>query len=423
MPNTQPKKNLMSLLKLLGPGLLFAGAAVGVSHLVLSTRAGAEYGYSLIWIVLLANVLKYPFFEFGPRYTAATGETILAGYQRLGNWVLVVFTIMTFVSMFAIQAAVTVVTAGLMTTFFNLGTYSSIIWSSILLVTCAIILLIGRYKVLDNVMKVVIIALTIASVASVIVAADKVAHIIEPQQVLPSSKAGLLLVIGLIGWMPGPIDISVWSSLWTQQKGKSEGKAITLKNAIFDFNVGYIGTAILAMCFLLLGAYVMYKSGTTFSPKGGVFAKQLVEMYTSTLGSWARPFIGIAAITTMFSTTFTCLDAMPRCMSKSTELLLEKTKKEYTPFRLYLIWLIVLIVGTLLILQFLIGNMGLMVKVATVLSFLTAPFFAIVNYILVTSKGFPEKSMPPQWIKILSWIGMLFLTLFSVSYIYFLLKG
>ena len=33
------KKNF---LKSIGPGLLFAGAAIGVSHLVQSTRAGAD---------------------------------------------------------------------------------------------------------------------------------------------------------------------------------------------------------------------------------------------------------------------------------------------------------------------------------------------------------------------------------------------
>lgn len=52
---------IKSLLKTLGPGLLYAGAAVGVSHLVQSTRAGASYGFELIWVVIVANIIKYPF--------------------------------------------------------------------------------------------------------------------------------------------------------------------------------------------------------------------------------------------------------------------------------------------------------------------------------------------------------------------------
>ena len=47
----------------LGPGLLFAGAAIGVSHLVQSTRAGADFGWGLLWALLLINLFKYPFFN------------------------------------------------------------------------------------------------------------------------------------------------------------------------------------------------------------------------------------------------------------------------------------------------------------------------------------------------------------------------
>ncbi len=77
--------------KLVGPGLLYAGAAVGVSHLVQSTRAGAGYGFQLVWVVVLANILKYPFFEIAPRSIALTGKTLLQGYRELGSWALVLF--------------------------------------------------------------------------------------------------------------------------------------------------------------------------------------------------------------------------------------------------------------------------------------------------------------------------------------------
>ena len=60
---------MKALIKALGPGLLFASMAIGTSHLVLSTKAGAQYGWIMIVPTLLANLLKYPFFEFGVRYT------------------------------------------------------------------------------------------------------------------------------------------------------------------------------------------------------------------------------------------------------------------------------------------------------------------------------------------------------------------
>ncbi|MCA1748618.1 MAG: hypothetical protein LC634_03490 [Sphingomonadales bacterium] len=53
----------------IGPGLIFSGAAVGVSHLVQSTRAGAMFGLALVGVILLINLLKYPAFRFGVDYS------------------------------------------------------------------------------------------------------------------------------------------------------------------------------------------------------------------------------------------------------------------------------------------------------------------------------------------------------------------
>ena len=41
-----------------GPGILFASTAIGVSHLVQSTRAGANYGFGLLIFIIIANYLN-----------------------------------------------------------------------------------------------------------------------------------------------------------------------------------------------------------------------------------------------------------------------------------------------------------------------------------------------------------------------------
>ena len=94
---------MIKYLKKLGPGLLFAGSAVGVSHLVQSTKAGANFGFGLIWALVLINIIKFPFFEFGPRYAAATGENLLEGYKKLGKVFLNVYIVLSFTTMFTIH--------------------------------------------------------------------------------------------------------------------------------------------------------------------------------------------------------------------------------------------------------------------------------------------------------------------------------
>ena len=92
-------RKLEWLKRTLGPGILFASTAIGVSHLVQSTRAGANYGFGLLFFIIIANIFKYPFFEFGSRYAISTSTSIISGYKRLGNWVLWSYFILTLFSM------------------------------------------------------------------------------------------------------------------------------------------------------------------------------------------------------------------------------------------------------------------------------------------------------------------------------------
>ncbi|MFL2604579.1 MAG: Nramp family divalent metal transporter [Flavobacteriaceae bacterium] len=393
----------------LGPGLLFAGAAIGVSHLVQSTRAGADFGWGLLWALLLINLFKYPFFQYGPRYAQATGETLLNGYYKLGKGYLWAYFFVNIATMFTIQSAVTVVTAGLASKLFGI-TSNIVYWSIMITVFCGVLLIIGRYQLLDKFIKIIIISLAISSVLAVTIAFVKNDNSLSFQQVFPEGT-GLLFLIAFLGWMPAPLDISIWHSIWTLEKNKSQQYKTTLKESLFDFNVGYIATTFLAICFVGLGALVMFDSGLEFSSKGGVFAGQLIELYTSNLGEAAYGLIAIAAFSTMLSTTITTLDASPRAMSKTIQLLFNRLESSY------FLWLLILSIGTIGIFLFLLSEMGKLVQIATVLSFITAPLYAFLNYRLVISKQMPEKFRPNKELRILSIIGLLFLSGFTLFYL------
>ena len=255
------------------------------------------------------------------------------------------------------------------------------------------------------------ISLALSSVLAVGVAFYTNESTLSFQQIFPTGS-GLLFLIAFLGWMPAPLDISIWHSIWTLEKNKIQVKRPSLSESLFDFNVGYIATTFLALCFVGLGALVMFGTGIEFSNQGGAFAGQLIQLYTSNLGEAAYGLIAVAAFSTMLSTTITTLDASPRAMSKTIQLLFKKEKSYYIP------WLLILGLGTGCIFLFLLSEMGQLVQIATVLSFITAPLYAFLNFRLVLSKQMPREHQPKKGLKVLSMIGLLVLTGFTLFYLF-----
>ena len=419
MNDAKKDLNLKGILKTIGPGILYAGAAIGASHLVLSTRAGANYSFMLIWVIILINLFKYPFFEFSYRYTAATGKSVLEGYRKLGRWAIITFLVLSFCTAIVNFAAVIKVTSDLAAFLFHIN-LSSFHTSTGLLIIILLMLFIGRYSLLDKVMKVMIMVLAIVTVAAFFFALNRGSQI-EPGFIPPYlwDTAGLTFVIMLMGWMPTPIDASVWPSLWAMERKKQTGYSPSFNEYQIDFHIGYIGSAVLALFFLGLGALIMYGTGNQFSDNGVVFSEQLVALYSGSIGSWSTTIIAIVVLITMFSTALTVIDGYPRSLEGSIVQLFPSLEQKSRI--LYIFWAIFLSIAAVIIIGLFTKDMVALLKFATILSFLTAPVFAIINYKIVTSKHFPEDLKPKKWLKLLSWAGIFFLLGFSALYlIYFL---
>lgn len=407
-----------------GPGLLFAGAAVGVSHLVQSTRAGAVYGLALVAVVLGANLLKYPAFRFGPLYAAATGHSLLEGYRRQGRWALWLYGALTIGTMFTVQAAVTVVTAGLAKVLLGLSA-SPIVISAVLVAICAGLLAVGRYRLLDRLMKGVVAALTLSTLAA---AALVVPQVSWGGAWWPTGEMldlrSLFFIAALVGWMPSAIDVSVWQSLWVLARGRDAGQRPGVRDVMLDFNIGYFGTALLAFCFLILGAGVMHGRGAVFAGGAGGFAAQVIDLYAAALGDWARPVIGVCAFAVMFSTTLTVVDGFPRALAglamrlRGPEGEVAQEQELAASRRVYWLALVILAVGSVAVLALFIGALKAMVDLATTLSFLTAPVLAWLNHRAVHGAEVPAEHRPGPALRRGSLAAIALLSIFAAWYMW-----
>ncbi len=412
MTTMTTKRNLFQVI---GPGLLMAGAAIGVSHLVQATRAGAEYGFQLLVIVVLVNVLKYPFFEYGHRYPAATGENLLAGYRKLGPGFVEAFLLLTVISGLSATAGVTFVAAGLAQHLFGLD-MGTTAWSALLMGACATLLVVGRYRWLDLGMRGIMATLSIATVVAFIVAANHGG--VAPggfEGPSPWTQASVGFLVALMGWMPAPIEVSAWQSLWIEARDHDSGHHTDFAEARLDFNFGYGLTVFLAVLFLGLGTLLMYGSGVEIQNSSGGFAAQLVDLYQQTLGGWSGPLIAAAAFTTILSTTLTVVDAYPRSMAVGLRLLWPSFPIRFR--LLYSLGIVTMCGSALLIIDSFLNQLTAMVDFATTIAFLAGPIYGFLNYRLLTSIHTPQHMHPGPVLRIISWMGMIFGALFGLFFL------
>lgn len=411
-----------TLIKNLGPGLLFASMAIGTSHLVLSTKAGAQYGWIMVIPIILANILKYPFFEFGIRYTNVTGKSLIEGYLNRGKAYLWLYAFITLVTTFTILAALYVVTAGLFINLFNTPDISvSMVAMGLFLFICAV-LIIGRYKFLETSLKFVVSILFVALLVTT-------ALVIFKGQVDPVSgferppifnEVGILFLIGLVGWMPTAVEASSWISLWTIEKFKVTQNKLSLKDALQEFNSGYILTALLAIFFLIIGWMTLYGTNTELSGNAITFADQVVQLFTTHIGNWAYAFIAVSAFATMFSTCMTAHDAIAR-VSIDIVGLLHPKQKTYGKRKHFALAVILLATVNFVVLTAFSANMGHLVALATFISFVMAPIIGYMNLKNVMSKDLPASARPKQGLRLLTYAGIVFLSVFAIYYCWMVL--
>ncbi|MFD2189970.1 Nramp family divalent metal transporter [Pistricoccus aurantiacus] len=415
-------RSISHYMQILGPGILGAAAAIGGSHLVASTQAGANFGWQLVGLILLVNVLKYPFFQIGARYTMAANETLIQGYDRIGRGFLYLFTVLNMVVSVISVAGVAMLCGSILGLF--IGDDLSITQLSMIVLAASLIfLLTGHYKTLDRVTKWIIVGLAVATISAVIIAFNK-GEAAPPDFISPSpwNLASVGFLVALMGWMPGPIELSTWNSVWLRQK-KKLNSSLGVKDALVDFNVGYATSTILALCFVALGALVLHGSGTSFSTSGIGFANQLVDVYATVIGEWSRWLIALIAFLCMFSTTVTVLDGYSRSLSECFVQFSQAqgsgptgNGSKYT----YALMIVMGIAGAIIIMFFK-GALLAMLELAMISAFIGAMVFAWLNYRVMKLPQVPEQYRLGRALNILSLAGILFIVCFNLLFVYWYL--
>ena len=403
------------LMSRVGPGIMLAATAVGVSHLVYSTQAGGTYGFSLTWLIVLIVLLKYPAFRFAVDYAGATGNSLVSGISKLGRLAVAWLVVSFFVDMFVATGAVALVTAGLVISVFDLPFTGPQVAVALMVISAAI-LVNGQYARAERIVKILVFVFSALAIATTLFSLPMLGSDGRGMlAVLTPDKSLALFVIAMGGWMPMPTNGAVMYSQWVCEKRKVVGDAFDHKSAVGDFKLGYGLTLVLALCFVIMGTAVLFETGREAPSSAAGFGSELFSIFTTVFGTWVYPVIAAAGIAVIWSTQIALMDALPRVNSRLFGILTNRADDAPSTYSKFLM---LQVAGVIFMLLFLMKGFTSFIYFATSMGFVASPALAYYAYRAIMSAEVAFEYKPTKALLIWSWAGIIFLTAFAVAFLY-----
>lgn len=404
-----------------GPGLVFSGSAIGVSHLVQSTRAGAMFGLALVFVIVLINFLKYPAFRFGMDYAHATRKTIIGGYRELGVWAVILYAVTSLTIAPIGLAAVSATTAAILAAVTGLDL--PILLLAVMAIGATLMLLmIGGYGWLDRVNKLLIAFLTVATIAASAIALPRVQLPSLTNFEWTADPLALMFVVALAGFMPSPIGQSVQVSLWTlkSQEKEEERDRLPVKTMRSGFLGSYLLTGFLAVCFCVMGAGVMHSGNVAPESGAADLAAQIINLYRETLGPIPAYLAAIAALCVMATTMIASFDGAARGFGAVHQEYLGNVGGRASE-RSYAVFLGLIAALTVLILASMMQSFSVFIDLVTSIYFIVGPVIALLNHLVITRCDMPDDARPSRAIRLLSLSGIVIMS--AMAIVFFVLKS
>jgi Mn2+/Fe2+ NRAMP family transporter len=328
-----PPKTLAGKLKLIGPGIILAAAAIGSGELILTPRAGALFGLSIAWIILLSVVYKL-FLTLGlARYTIATGEDIFVGFSHLPgprNWFVWIMGVIYLLGAVGYSGISLACGSALYALFPSL---SMVQWAVIVVILAYILLLSGSYGPVEKAAFVLSFTLIVGVLYSLAALRPDIVWFFKglTPKLPPGSGQ---TAVSLLGWTAGGTSTLIYS-FWILEKGIGKGRSERknlqgwLSLIRWDTGISYFLMILISFAFLTIGVLVLSTAG----PDGGplIPAREettsvLSRLITVATGPQTKFVFLVAALAILYSTVIGLVDGKSRALRSATQIIFPKTK-------------------------------------------------------------------------------------------------
>lgn len=432
---SDPPETFKDKIKWLGPGFLWMVSAAGSGEILFTPRVGALYGYTLVWAMLTAVMLKWFINREIGRYTVCTGKTVIDGFAGLPgpkNWALYLILVpQIFVAVTTIAGL-----AGSAATALVLALPGDIrVWTIVSIAVSTSLVLWGRFKAIERIATILAITLGIASIIaaiSVLPQGDELASGLVPKM---PENAEYDEILPWLGFMLSGAAGLIWYSYWIQKKGygiknnlQTNGEAKLNKNEIkklkkwlkqmtADSTVAVAGTFIITFSFLILGTELLMPKGLI--PEENKVAEVLGNMLGELWGPVGFWFMITAVFVGFWDTVLSDQDGFGRMFAGGTRLFIKRSRKsakwltEENLRRFYVLGLVTVIP---IVIYLVMGEPVELLKIAGAIEASHIPILVVLTLYL-NQKQLPKELRPSKLTFLFTGLAGVFFAVFAIIYI------
>lgn len=333
-----PPRTLWGILTSIGPGLILTANIVGTGELIATTRLGSQVGFLLLWFILFACVVKvFVQVELG-RYTISEGVSSLEILNRLPGpkvivrwavWLWILMYVGTLFQMSGMIGGIAELFAG------SQDRLATLPWAVAGAALCAVLLVVGRYGIIENASTFMVVAFSITTVLAIAFLQATPSRVTPADLAtgfsfrLPANLTTAFVVFGITG--VGAAELMFYP-IWCLEKGyarfvgRRDDSPLWVARAKgwmrvmrWDAWCSMVIYTIATTGFYLLGAGILHRSGKIVSDRGPM--QTLADMYTGTFGGPGLWIYFVGAFMVLYSTYFVSTASNARLFADVTGLL------------------------------------------------------------------------------------------------------
>lgn len=325
MESVANASTLWQRIKIIGPGFIWAAAAIGSGELIIASKVGADYGLVFVWALWLGIWLKYWIQKGILDVTILTGKPIVElwhanAYGRASSWYWLLFFILTATGV----AGLLGLSASIMSALIPF--ISVDMWAITLTVILIAIAYFQKYGSFEKTMLLFCAVLAVGVTATASISHPSLSELFAWG--IPTTTAAALVFLSLLGWGAGSgPDLMLPYSWWVTEKGyqnlplnSMSGKSLAehtdansvvqvrswLNLAKWDTAFGYIAAGLVATVFMAAGTEILAPRG--IHVEGMSALSNLAVIFTETFGGWSFYLFMIPAFAAIYSTALGVFD-------------------------------------------------------------------------------------------------------------------